>query len=372
MDNVPAKPLLAFVREAGDRDIYAMNPDDPGTETLLTSDWPSQEDDPDWSPLVTRDDPANPNSVEHLSIAFDSDRSGTTQIWTLNVTYQPGRDPAFTAGAAQQVTSGPSPHTDPSWTRFDDGSQGLVYTTVEEGVQYLDLLVASQFSSFVPLTGEPGGDDAPEWSPFGDEILFSRAQNGASNIDVINPYGSGLPEFPNLPREPPLAPGEVRALTSDTGADLNPTRQPTDRPCAGVEPNAPTPRTPSRPPGAAGGRGGGPGSGGESTQQGQNQRGVTRRALSARITSLVVVTRGGRRTIIMRLQVNVRVSVRARLYRGARKVTSRLWRLPRSGAYVLRLRVPSRARAGQYRLRLTVRPTSGAPKRLSRAVRLRR
>lgn len=377
-DDVPARPLLAFVREAGDRDIYAMNPDDPGTETLLTSDSAAHDDHPDWSPLVTRDDPANPNSVQRLSIAFDSDRSGNTQIWTMDVTYQPGRVPAFTAGPAQQVTTGPSPHTNPSWTVFEDGSRGLVYTAVEEGVQYIDLLVASGFSSFLALTGEPGGDDAPEWSPFGDEVLFSRTQGGETNIQAINPYGFGLPESPNLRREPPLAPGEVRALTSQAGADLNPTRQPTDRPCAGVEPNAPIPRTPSRPARAAGGGGGGGagggggGPGGGPTGNRQDQRGVTRRALSARITRVTVTTRGRRRTIVIRLRVNVRVSVRARLYRGTRQVTSRLWRLRRSGTHVLRLRIPSRARAGRHRLRLTVRPTSGAPKRLARTVRLRR
>jgi uncharacterized membrane protein YgcG len=377
LDSFPAKPLLAFVRESGDRDIYAMDPDQPGTETLLTPDWPGHEGNPDWSPIVTSDNRDDPTSVQHFAIAFDSDRSGTTQIWTLDVTYQPGRNPAFIAGEARQVTSGPEPHANPSWFVFTDDTRGLVYTTVHGGTQYLDLVVAGQFSSFLPLTGDPGGDDAPEWSPFGDEILFSRATGGGADIGVINPYPGPQPDTPNLERQPALEGGIVRMLTSEAGAELNPTRQPNERSCASAEPNAPIPRTPSRTARPSGEGGGGTGSGssgggGGGSGGGSGQRGESRRALSATIASVSVVKRGRRRTLVVRLRVNTGVSVRARLYRGRRQVTSRLFHRRRAGTHTLYLRVPSRARPGRHVLRLTVRPTSGAPKRLARSVRLRR
>jgi Tol biopolymer transport system component len=375
-EDLPPTPLLAFVREDGDRDVYAIDPALPSTESLLTGDWAGADDNPDWSGVVTRD----AIGLRHFAIAFESDRSGSRQIWTMDLALNPANVPAFTVEGLRQVTAGPSPHTNPSWLEFGTGSRALVYTAVDQGVQYLDLLGGDQFTTAYPLTGDPGGDDTPEWSPYGDEVLFSRTIDGNADIHVINPFGDEPHIAFSFVRSPPLAPAEVRSLTSAPGADLNPSRQPLDGVCAGVEANAPTPRTPSRT-GRSGTTGGGGGSGGGGSQGGSNQsgsndrqgqQGTTRRSLSARITSVVVIKRGRRRTVAIRLRVNARVSVRARLYRGRRQVTSRLWRLRRAGNHVLRLRVPVRARAGRHQLRLTVRPTSGPPRRLTHTVRLRR
>jgi hypothetical protein len=255
-----------------------------------------------------------------------------------------------------------------------------VYTSVEDGVQYLNLLVATPFSAFFPLTGEPGGDDAPNWSPFGDEVLFSSTRGGNADIYAISPYGAGLPEPPNLEREPPLAPGEMRKLTTDPGADLYPDREPVDGACAGVEPNPPIPLTPSRPshPGGDGGAGAGGGSGGNQgsgeTVQPSGQGSESRNGrpkLAASLASVAVTGRGRRRTIVVRVRVNVRASVRVRLFRGRREIASRLWRVA-AGAPRLRLRVPVSAKPGAYRLRLTVRDASGHVRHLGRTVRLRR
>jgi hypothetical protein len=111
------------------------------------------------------------------------------------------------------------------------------------------------------------------------------------------------------------------------------------------------------------------GSGGGSSQQQQQQQ-STRPRLSARLLRLNVTGHGRKRTIFVRLRVNVPSSVRAQLLRGRKQVASKRFGV-RAGTPLLRFRVPARVRKGTYRLRLTING-SGQTRKVSRRVRLPR
>jgi hypothetical protein len=100
----------------------------------------------------------------------------------------------------------------------------------------------------------------------------------------------------------------------------------------------------------------------------QQQQSTTR--LSARVLRLKVTGHGRKRIIFVRLRVNVASTVRAVLLRGRKRVAARSFRV-KAGTPLVRFRVPSRTRAGTYRLRLTIKG-NGQTRQLTRRVRLPR
>jgi hypothetical protein len=96
-----------------------------------------------------------------------------------------------------------------------------------------------------------------------------------------------------------------------------------------------------------------------------------RRALVARIIRASVRGRGRGRTVRVTFQVSAAARVRVALLKGRRTTTSRSRSLL-GGRSVLALRVPGRAGAGVYRVRLTVRDRAGRTATTARRVRLGR
>jgi hypothetical protein len=74
---------------------------------------------------------------------------------------------------------------------------------------------------------------------------------------------------------------------------------------------------------------------------------------------------------VVTLQVSTAARIRVDLVRG-RRVTATRSRGVAAGRWVVRLRVPRRARPGVYRVRLTARDGAGQTARTARGVRLRR
>ena len=95
------------------------------------------------------------------------------------------------------------------------------------------------------------------------------------------------------------------------------------------------------------------------------------RALVARIVQIRVRGRGRRRTVVVGMQVSAAASVRVALVRGRRTTATRRRRV-RAGRSTIGVPVPSRARPGVYRVRLTARAPEGQTTRTARSVRLRR
>jgi hypothetical protein len=94
-------------------------------------------------------------------------------------------------------------------------------------------------------------------------------------------------------------------------------------------------------------------------------------AFKASLGRLVVTGHGRKRVVVFRVRVSTPASVRARLTRGHRTLVSRSWRVA-AGLHRLRLRVPRKAKAGAYRLRLTVRDASGHAKSFAPSLRIPR
>jgi hypothetical protein len=81
-------------------------------------------------------------------------------------------------------------------------------------------------------------------------------------------------------------------------------------------------------------------------------------AFKASLARAAVEGHGRKRAVVFSVRVTTPATVGARLTRKQRTVASRSWRVG-AGLHQLRLRLPRKAKAGAYRLRLTVRDASG-------------
>ena len=135
-------------------------------------------------------------------IAFASDRSGTTQIWVMNVD---GSD-------LRQVTDMPEGSCQPAWS--PDGMRMVFISPCirnQESYPGAGLFVVNlDGSELTPLPTVPGGDYDPSWSPDGKFIVFTSLRN------------SGRPRIYRLSLED----GAVERLSQQYDRDLNPAWSP--------------------------------------------------------------------------------------------------------------------------------------------------
>jgi Divergent InlB B-repeat domain len=97
----------------------------------------------------------------------------------------------------------------------------------------------------------------------------------------------------------------------------------------------------------------------------------TSTAFKASLARPVVKGHGRKRMVVFSVRVSTPATVGARLTRKQRTVVSRSWRVG-TGLHQLRLRLPSKAKAGAYRLRLTVRDASGHAQSFAPSLRIPR
>lgn len=264
-DTMPAwssTGLIAYVSDqGGDREIWVMNRDG-SAKTQITDD-AADDADPDWSP-----------SFDDLQLAFDSDRSGTRQIYVVDLA-QAVTGGAISAGPVHQVTAGGGPKSDPTWASYSDshrvslqGPHDIAYSVEQGGRRYLDVAevgsndgpaVTDPFRDSTAitthaLTGDPGDDTAPNWSPIGSNLVYASTAGGA-NEDI---YGLGAAFAPTS-----LTPwqGPSTRLTTDPARDTNPDWEPYQQ-CSVMTPRPPIP-APTRTP-KPGGKGSGAGTGSSS------------------------------------------------------------------------------------------------------------
>ncbi len=152
-------------------------------------------------------------------LAFQSDRSGVHQIYTMNpdggdltqVTsgsvenWQPGVGPALKLAYINQPTAGGD-----LWTVFADGTMPIMiptgskarsprwsrstyeiaFSASNSGAPDI-WIMAGDGSNLRQLTTDPGGDVEPSFSPDGKRIVFTSTRNGPSDLYVMNVDGSG-------------------------------------------------------------------------------------------------------------------------------------------------------------------------------------
>lgn len=132
---------------------------------------------PDWTP------PEPPETLPDL-IAFQSDRSGNMDIWTM----------LADGTIVDQITSDPGEDAAPAWS--PDGAN-IAFQSDRDG--NFDIFVADPYTGAEhQITRHPADDVSPCWSPEGDRIAFSsnRGATGAGEIWVVDVSDLAAPGTP--------------------------------------------------------------------------------------------------------------------------------------------------------------------------------
>jgi uncharacterized membrane protein YgcG len=396
-------PPIAFERSVnGHRDIYVTNYNGTG-ETNLTNSTGADYANPDWS---------SGGAGDIARLTFDRNVGGTREVWAMDVGYDPINQRYLNLGM-RDVTAGQPDSSNPSWftfTPFDPSGapvgpliDALAFAGPYEDGQNSQIDVASydratpnstgpftlpDSITFNAVTSDACQNTAPVWSPTGEFIAFQKtAADGQSDIYVLDPTANddtgdvNLTEHLGDNRNPdweavgfrgveafPVRPVGRRVRKRHPRHTQRDAQQ--ARRLAASDGGGPCTQS------TGGGNGGGTGHGNGGRSGGGGTRhnhggGTGKPAFSARLLRIVVHGRDRSRVILMSLQVIAVANVTASLQHGILRLTTHRWRLTK-GSHRIRLRVPALARAGVYKVRLTVRPASGPTTSFSRHVHLGR
>lgn len=158
-----ANGKIAFHSDrSGNSDIFTMNAD--GSNQTNVSNNAGGDFFPDWSPEGTK-------------IAFTSDRSGTYQIYSMNAD----------GGGVMQLTDYASGAAFPAWS--PDGTKIAFSAAIDAGPGGLHIFVVNADGTNphpLPGAGEAGPDTSPAWSPDGTRIAFTHDSPLDSDIFIYN------------------------------------------------------------------------------------------------------------------------------------------------------------------------------------------
>lgn len=118
---------------------------------------------PNWSP-------------DGKSIVFVSDRSGTPQIYILDLK----------KNRIKRLTFEGNENTEPAWSPKGDQ---IAYTSRREGVYQIMVINPDDPLSAKQISSGWGEFESPTWSPDGKMIAFSRRRNDKQQICVMQKNG---------------------------------------------------------------------------------------------------------------------------------------------------------------------------------------
>jgi Tol biopolymer transport system component len=147
----------------GTSQIYTMNADGTGQVALTSS---GANTFPAWSP-------------DGSKIAFSSDRDGDSEIYVMD------------AGGANQTRVAARPSStdlEPAWS--PDGSK-LAFSSFT-GSDYDIWTMNTNGTAQTDITNNPAEDSLPSWKPDGSAIAFSSNRDGNDQIYSIDPTGANL------------------------------------------------------------------------------------------------------------------------------------------------------------------------------------
>jgi hypothetical protein len=344
-------PLLAYTStQTGARELWLR--DAAGDLRQLTGDGAGYAN-PDFAGryrLVDADGDGVSDTLR-IGLVFERLVAGARGIWGMDVDVGIDSGAYVASGGMRPVATGPGDLFDPSWQTTNDFDFGdppaplsdrprvndVVFATAQVGTTFLDFveepwtLAADGLATepAVPfaeglardrftLTGDPGGDNAPVWSPAGGRVAFERTTDGNTDVWTVRADGTDL-----------------RRLTRRAGFDGRPSWQPdqessVDRVGGHTNPG-PASRNPKGPGGGAQGPGG-PGPGGEQRR-------------SPRLSIRGATWRGRRLVVAGRAASNLagRVRVTFACGRSSRQRATRLVRA-RNARFRVAIRVPARCR----------------------------
>ncbi len=140
---------------------------------------------PSWSPDGTR-------------IAFVSDRSGSPQIYVMDIA----------TGATRRLTFEGTYNTAPAWSPKGDA---IAYASLVGGT-YQIFTISPEGGVPTQVTKSWGSHEDPDWSPDGRQIVFARKRDAVQTICAIFKNGTGervlfrLPGRQNMPAWSPRLP----------------------------------------------------------------------------------------------------------------------------------------------------------------------
>lgn len=111
-------------------------------------------------------------------IAFNSDRTGNDEIYTMDAS---GKD-------VRQLTDNTSNDTFPNWS--PDGTR-IVFVSDRDGNREI-YVMNSDGTDQTRLTNHPATDTRADWSPDGSRIIFVSARDGDREIYTMDPDGTHL------------------------------------------------------------------------------------------------------------------------------------------------------------------------------------
>ena len=193
----PGSIAYDCVPQEEDLDVWAVNWDGSNLRNL-TEDSAANDAHPDWSP-------------DSKQIVFDSDRSGTPQLYIMNAD---GSSP-------KALTKDTLQNTEPKWS--PDGEWIAYYCRPGIDIQICVISPDGQ------PAGEPISGTTPVWSPLHAEggvyLAFLCFQGSQSDICTVEPDGSHLVNLTNHPADehsPAWSPhGSWLAFVSNRGEDVD-------------------------------------------------------------------------------------------------------------------------------------------------------
>ncbi len=189
------QPPIAFTSDRdGNREIYTMDRQG-GAVRRLTED-PAADETPAWSPAWTR-------------LAFQSNRAGNWDIFTLRADCDLAAADAAQRCDVQRLTDNPADDMLPAWS--PDG-RSIAFVSTRDGNPEL-YVMDSHGQNQRRLTFNPGGDWRPAWLPDSQHLAFTSDRAGNNDIYLLTVPSTAAP----LASEPELTP-----LVSDPADDRDP------------------------------------------------------------------------------------------------------------------------------------------------------
>ena len=184
--------------DGGRGQLYLANANGTGLVALTNTGYGANNSQPAWSPNGSQ-------------IAFESNRRGDTDLWTI----------APDASALKELTFSAGFDGDPTW---DPSETKIAFETNRNG-NFDVYVINADGSGQRRLTTDAANDMDPAWSPDGTSIAFTSDRSGSRQIWTMNADGSNeqqVTDSPALDALPAYSPnGQSIVFESDRGAKNN-------------------------------------------------------------------------------------------------------------------------------------------------------
>lgn len=116
-------------------------------------------------------------SPDGSKIAFVSDRSGKPQLYVMDMRTRRTR----------RITFEGAENAEPSWSPTEDL---IAYSSLRDGVYQIYMVKPEEGATPIPVTKDLSHHESPQWSPDGNQLIFSKRDGKKHQIYAIMKNGS--------------------------------------------------------------------------------------------------------------------------------------------------------------------------------------